>query len=1455
MTPRPRVLNAFPHPIAVPYSLAFDESLAASDRRWALCFTQYQVLRLVVLAHASQYLRDDIDTTAKAAVKAANEQIAGLKSPMFSNWVTAVRTLPRQWPALKLSPPLPDLVEGLKKLPSVVRPVPDSSGATKLPPLEAIVALRNNVAHGGIPDQKQAERHLAEYLPTLGEVLTAFDFLADCRLLVCDDAEKAKQGLPVAVRTLRGVTPPEPEEVELSPELEAAFGESPAVLVTPAGVPIPLDPLLRPLPHDEPLYLYDGHYGIRVTAKAEAVNRYVYYLGVRDKRSGTPECQAAAERLRELLAARHISYDLPKERVHPWTIAEAALDYSRRTLTDLLGTKYFPECYEPFPKVDDHLDRFLTVPDRKDWKDTTRPRSRNGLILLGTAGSGKTALLARRVEHLLARPTSPDVPADPEADRGNPNVVLFLRGNGIALRPDGVSLFRDVAEKLGVSVGEKGVGSFDELFAHLHTGFVKDQVPGRRLVLVFDALNEAPFAEQITREALQLVSLAARFPWCKVVLSTRDEWLAILPEKMSANEADPRAEVRTHLYDPDPNRPNERRLPAVYLEPLAADHAERIYRNHQQRARVKIGEGYAVPACATPWDDLPADVRKLLTNPLYLYLFQEAFAGRPVGAVAGVPELYAAYVESAYERNIGPAVRAVVEHLCADPDRTTADLTDDDVNALRLRWNAGRTATEIRTDFHPAEMLVHEGFVTKRVREEGGGYRFVYQTVAEYLIYRHLRDEMPPGGDEFAYWLTLAKREKAFPEYAGAVLFLLRTWEQSDDKREWIGKLVEAGSEWTGGVLTKLLDELARVDFVPGQASVRGEGLAGQLAKEESGRAAESLMSAGFPLVKTQFAPTAGPYYRAAADIQARWIGQNSRDAYITKRLSLSLSNLGALLQTDGRVGEAERAYTRSVELREELYTPNPGDADIADGLAASLSNLGNLLQTDGRVGEAERAYTRSVQVYEASFTENPGNVEVACGLARSLSNLGVLLQTDGRVGEAERAYTRSVELLEELFRQNPTNLEVGHVLASALNKLGVLMKAAGRVGAAEDAYRRSVQLSTSLYGQNPGNVEVADELALSLSNLGVLCDEGGREAEAEAAYSEGVQIYEELCRQNPANVDIAGCLGGVLSNLGILMWTAGRVVEAETTYRRSVQIRQDLYTQNPGNIGVADGLANSLNNLGILLRAAERLGEAEDMHTRSVMVREELYGRNPGNVEVATGLANSLCHLGMMLHAAERMGDADASYIRSIREYEELYGRNAGNVEVATGLSRSLSNHGNLLSDTGRVAEADASYTRCVRVYEALYAQNPENVEVADGLAGALSNLGVLLSNAGRVGASEAAYRRSVQIREGLYAHNAGNMEVADGLVHSLSNLGNLLSDTERVAEAETVCRRRVQVYEDLFRRNPNNTEIQIGFADILDDVGRSAQARHLVDEVLAIAPNHHRAKYLDEWLREKGH
>ena len=377
---------------------------------------------------------------------------------------------------------------------------------------------------------------------------------------------------------LRGAAPAGPVEEDLDDDDLDAFAESRAVLVAPGGRAVPLYPLFPAVSDQEPLSLYDGHHGVRVQARQAAEERgYIYYLGTHQRRLDG----SSWERLRELLAGREISFFLTKEDTAPWTVADNASDYSHRTLDELLGGKYFPACYVPFAELERHFDAFLQVPDTTAWPgDTTRRRHVNGFLLVGVAGAGKTAILARQVERLLQSP------GNDEAGRVNPNLVLFLRGNGLALRPAGVSLFRDVIEKLGTAAGPSGFSSFRELLDHLHGRWKQDRVPGRRLVLVLDALNEAPFTEAVVREALEMVGTAACYPWCKIVLSIRQEWIALWYARLDASETGPLATLWPFLYAPDreaaeddwdPSPRGVERPPVVALGPFTAEHAALAY--------------------------------------------------------------------------------------------------------------------------------------------------------------------------------------------------------------------------------------------------------------------------------------------------------------------------------------------------------------------------------------------------------------------------------------------------------------------------------------------------------------------------------------------------------------------------------------------------------------------------------------------------------------------------------------------------------------------------------------------------------------------------------------------------------------------------------------------------------------------------------------------------------------
>ncbi len=140
---------------------------------------------------------------------------------------------------------------------------------------------------------------------------------------------------------------------------------------------------------------------------------------------------------------------------------------------------------------------------------------------------------------------------------------------------------------------------------------------------------------------------------------------------------------------------------------------------------------------------------------------------------------------------------AVLTHLLADLTRPGADLSDDDCHAIRRSWAQAISAEESRLELSPVEGLAHEGIVVKRIREEGGGYRFVFQAVAEYLIFRHLQASRAPQENELAYWSRRSAPAAVFAEYAGAFGFLFRDWAPRNTL-SLAGPLLERSAAWLG---------------------------------------------------------------------------------------------------------------------------------------------------------------------------------------------------------------------------------------------------------------------------------------------------------------------------------------------------------------------------------------------------------------------------------------------------------------------------------------------------------------------------------------------------------------------------------------------------------------------------------------------------------------------------------
>ena len=106
---RARIVEDFPYPVALPYALAFDAGQPASLRRWALCFTEYQLLRMVALPLVGQYLSDPIDESNPETIRKLNTAIASIRSPFFSDWIELVYSLRKHLPKVGIKVFFPGL--------------------------------------------------------------------------------------------------------------------------------------------------------------------------------------------------------------------------------------------------------------------------------------------------------------------------------------------------------------------------------------------------------------------------------------------------------------------------------------------------------------------------------------------------------------------------------------------------------------------------------------------------------------------------------------------------------------------------------------------------------------------------------------------------------------------------------------------------------------------------------------------------------------------------------------------------------------------------------------------------------------------------------------------------------------------------------------------------------------------------------------------------------------------------------------------------------------------------------------------------------------------------------------------------------------------------------------------------------------------------------------------------
>ena len=488
--------------------------------------------------------------------------------------------------------------------------------------------------------------------------------------------------------------------------------------------------------------------------------------------------------------------------------------------------------------------------------------------------------------------------------------------------------------------------------------------------------------------------------------------------------------------------------------------------------------------------------------------------------------------------------------------------------------------------------------------------------------------------------------------------------------------------------------------------------------------------------------------------------------------------SLGESLRQLGRYAEAERAFRKSLAIRE--VSDGPKSLRVAE----DLNYVAIAVEDQGRRDEAESLQRQALEIFEAQQDKADKG-----SFAKTLSNLGNLMLYKERLDEAEALKKRALRFAEEGFGPDHPKTLI------AVSGLAWVMAEKGDASAAEPLFKRAKEgCEKSLGLEHPITLQRLTDYAYCLQELGQF-------AQAEELRRHALAISEQSI--GPDRPDVANNLSGLAS----LLEHTNRLSEAESLHHRALAVREkSLGADHPK-------VAETLNNLAALLQRTNRLDKAEPLFRRALAIWEKSLGADHPNV--ASGLSN----LASLLQATNRLKEAGPLYRRALAIREKTLPADHSKI------IDSLEFLAGLLEATGRFDEAIPLRQRALEAQERrLGSEHPK-------IATCLDKLANLLKDTNRLGEAEPLYRRALAIREKALVPDDPD------IFKSIEALAGLLEATGRFDEAIPLRQRALEAQERrLGSEHPDTLRAWNNYGVELRKHGYAAQAEPIVRRVAAM-------------------
>jgi serine/threonine protein kinase len=468
--------------------------------------------------------------------------------------------------------------------------------------------------------------------------------------------------------------------------------------------------------------------------------------------------------------------------------------------------------------------------------------------------------------------------------------------------------------------------------------------------------------------------------------------------------------------------------------------------------------------------------------------------------------------------------------------------------------------------------------------------------------------------------------------------------------------------------------------------------------------------------------------------------------------LSLAYHHLGAALQHQGRLREAEEACRSAIALAAELVSEAPGDARYRIHLAYFQNEQGETLLSVRRLREAEEAFLQALGLAEKLAVDFPADPRSRRILVWCRAKLGNFLATAGRHREAEKVLREALETYRKLRPESPFATDVDAETAGTLVSLAYVLRATGRLPEAQELCLQALPLIENYVVDFPELVGPRETHMSAWTSLVALLDATGNREEADRLYQRTGAVLERLVADSPAipeyRRELAALRHGRASSLH---WTSPK--EAEQLQRQALALAEQLAHDAPDVPANQCLLVDCRQLLAYMLARTGRHVEAEDLCQRTLPLAQRLAAEFPADPEPARRLTDLQRTCGMVLRDTARPREAEDAFRRAAEAAEKLA---ADFPDTPAYRLQSAFVYGDLMElreNASRAREVEDAYRRGVEHLQKGAADFPTETAFAEHLSHCHRKWAYFLLNNDRLPQAEEALNRAVQGLDKLLA------------------------------------------------------------------------------------------------------